>query len=184
MTHRPPLTRERIIETALHLVDGQGLGRLTMRRLGDMLEVEAMAIYHHLPSGKEQLLDGLVGHVAAMPVAPGSGAWRGRLADWAAAYRERLMAHDGVMPLLVTRRNSGALLETTLSLRDVLTSAGFAPAAAQAGAHAALSYLIGHVAQEARATRATDAVEEVDGGNWDTRFLNGLELVLTGISGR
>ena len=54
---REPLTRDRIIDTALHIVDGQGLGRLTMRRLGDALQVEAMAIYHHLPRGKEELLD-------------------------------------------------------------------------------------------------------------------------------
>src|SRR3954451_24152005 len=75
--HREPLTRDRIIETALHIVDGQGLGRLTMRRLGDALQVEAMAIYHHLPRGKEELLDGLVAHVAAMPAAwprPANGA--------------------------------------------------------------------------------------------------------------
>src|SRR3954452_7218175 len=73
LTLREPLTRERIIEAALHIIDGQGLGRLTMRRLGDALQVEAMAIYHHLPRGKEELLDGLIAHVAAMPAAwPGS----------------------------------------------------------------------------------------------------------------
>src|SRR5437868_13679036 len=65
--NRTPLSTERIIEAALQIVDGQGLSRLTMRRLGDALEVEAMAIYHHLPRGKEQLLDGLVAHVAAAP---------------------------------------------------------------------------------------------------------------------
>src|SRR4051794_39300855 len=69
-TRRPPLTRERIIDAALHLVNGQGLRRLTMRRLGDALEVEAMAIYHHLPRGKEQLLDALVGYVADLPARP------------------------------------------------------------------------------------------------------------------
>src|SRR5919198_36048 len=68
---REPLTRERIIDTALHIVDGQGLSRLTMRRLGDALQVEAMAIYHHLPRGKEQLLEQLIAHVAAVPV-PGA----------------------------------------------------------------------------------------------------------------
>ena len=69
--HRTPLSTERIIEAALQIVDGQGLGRLTMRRLGDALEVEAMAIYHHLPHGKEQLLD------AAVPTSPPAGACGG-----------------------------------------------------------------------------------------------------------
>lgn len=50
------LSRERIIIEALHIIAGRGLGGLSMRRLGDALEVEAMAIYHHFPLGKEQLL--------------------------------------------------------------------------------------------------------------------------------
>src|SRR3954464_14791183 len=123
MTPRPPLTRDRIIETALHIVDGQGLSRLTMRRLGDALEVEAMAIYHHLPRGKEELLDGLVAHVAVLPAntAPSApGSWRERLRDWAEAYRPRLLEHAGVLPLVVTRRNPSALTGTTDSLREVL----------------------------------------------------------------
>ncbi|MGK5559059.1 TetR/AcrR family transcriptional regulator, partial [Actinomadura kijaniata] len=95
--NRPPLTIERIIESALHIIDGQGLGRLTMRRLGDSLEVEAMAIYHHLPRGKEQLLDGLVAHVAAAPAdATGAAGWRDALRRWAVAYRARLLEHAGV----------------------------------------------------------------------------------------
>src|SRR3954470_15771957 len=93
LTLREPLTRERIIEAALHIIDGQGLGRLTMRRLGDSLEVEAMAIYHHLPHGKEQLLEQLISHVAALPVPPGAGSPRDRLRAWATAYRDRLLDH-------------------------------------------------------------------------------------------
>ena len=78
-----PLSRERIIEAALHIADTQGLRRLTMRRLGDALQVEAMAIYHHLPRGKEALMDALAEHVTAVHVeqarhlaghAPGPGA--------------------------------------------------------------------------------------------------------------
>src|SRR3954447_27028226 len=101
MSQRPPLTRERIIETALHLIDGQGLGRLTMRRLGDSLEVEAMAIYHHLPHGKEQLLEQLIAHVAAHRVPRGTGGARERLNAWARLYRDRRLEHIGVMPLIV-----------------------------------------------------------------------------------
>src|ERR687887_298325 len=147
---REPLTRERIIDTALHIVDGQGLSRLTMRRLGDALQVEAMAIYHHLPRGKEELLDGLVAHV-------------------------------GVLPLLMTRRNPVALAETTASLREVLRMAGFLDAAAAAGAHTLLGYVIGHAALEARgkeARRPDDPDEIVD---WDRRFTLGLDVVLAGL---
>jgi len=55
----PPLSRERIVDTALALVDQQGLSALTFRRLGKALACEAMSIYHYFPS-KRHLLDALV----------------------------------------------------------------------------------------------------------------------------
>lgn len=179
MSQRAPLTRERIIETALHLIDGQGLSRLTMRRLGDSLEVEAMAIYHHLPNGKEQLLGQLIAHVAALPVPPGAGPAADRLRAWAGAYRDRLLAHAGVMPLIVTRRNPGALLSTTVSIQEILRAAGRTEADAAVGAHTLLSYLIGEVALEARERAADITPEDVD---HDGRFRAGLDRVLAAIT--
>ena len=55
----PALSRERIVDTALALVDQQGLSALTFRRLGKALACEAMSIYHYFPS-KRHLLDALV----------------------------------------------------------------------------------------------------------------------------
>src|SRR5512139_1127602 len=148
---REPLTRDRIIEAALHIVDGQGLSRLTMRRLGDALAVEAMAIYHHLPRGKEQLLDGLIEEVAARPADPGAldaaggpGAWQEALRDWAHGYRARLLLHVGVLPLLLTRRNPPVLTATTASLQEILRRAGFPERAGTTGAHTLIGYVIGH----------------------------------------
>ena len=174
--NRPPLTRDRIIEAALHIVDGQGLGRLTMRRLGDALQVEAMAIYHHMPRGKEELLDGLVSHVAVLPARPG-GDWRQALREWAAAYRARLMAHSGVLPLVVTRRNPAALTDTAASVREILYRAGLPEGAAADGAHALLGYVIGQAALEMRGPSPGEPP-----GDWDARFTAGLELILTGLS--
>ncbi|TNY36337.1 TetR/AcrR family transcriptional regulator [Thermomonospora catenispora] len=178
--NRPPLTRERIIEAALHIVDGQGLGRLTMRRLGDALQVEAMAIYHHMPRGKEELLDGLVSHVAVFPARPPAGEdWRRALREWATAYRARLTAHSGVLPLVVTRRNPAALSDTAASLREILRRAGLPEGAAADGAHALLGYVIGQTALELRGPSPGEPPTD-----WDARFTAGLELILTGLSSR
>ncbi|MCW2900663.1 MAG: regulatory protein TetR [Streptosporangiaceae bacterium] len=182
---REPLTRDRIIETALHIVDGQGLGRLTMRRLGDALEVEAMAIYHHLPRGKEELLDGLVAHVAVLPAdtsaSHDAGGWRERLRTWAGAYRTRLLEHAGVLPLVVTRRNPTALIATTDSLREVLRLAGFLNGAAAAGAHTLIGYVIGHTALEVRGRELRRTADPGDAVDWDHRFTAGLDVVLAGL---
>ncbi|MGH2812109.1 MAG: TetR/AcrR family transcriptional regulator [Actinomycetota bacterium] len=55
---RSRLGRRRVLETALGLVDRDGLDALTMRRLGTELGVDPMTIHHHVES-KEGLLDGI-----------------------------------------------------------------------------------------------------------------------------
>src|SRR4029434_1552512 len=46
--HREPLSRDRIIETALRVMDDEGLEAVTMRRIGRELGVEAMSLYTHV----------------------------------------------------------------------------------------------------------------------------------------
>jgi AcrR family transcriptional regulator len=53
------LSRERIVEAALALIDRDGLAALSMRRLGTELGYEAMSLYHFFP-GKQHLMDALV----------------------------------------------------------------------------------------------------------------------------
>ena len=56
---RTPLTRERIIEAALHVMDEEGLESVTMRRIGRELGVEAMSLYGHDANhvtGKDDIL--------------------------------------------------------------------------------------------------------------------------------
>ncbi|MEU9191830.1 TetR/AcrR family transcriptional regulator C-terminal domain-containing protein [Streptomyces hundungensis] len=80
------LSRERVLDAALDLVDREGVAALTMRKLGAELGVEAMTLYHHV-GNKGELLDALVGRVvrrAAMGLPPGgvtpSSAREGRAA--------------------------------------------------------------------------------------------------------
>jgi AcrR family transcriptional regulator len=55
---RPPLTRARIIESGLTIVDEDGLDALSMRRLGRQLGVEAMSLYHHVRD-KDDVVNGI-----------------------------------------------------------------------------------------------------------------------------
>src|SRR5262245_63179801 len=53
---REPLTRERIVDAALGLMDAEGLEAVTMRRIGRELGVEAMSLYNHVED-KDDILN-------------------------------------------------------------------------------------------------------------------------------
>ena len=57
-TARERLTRRRVLEGALLLVDTEGAAALSMRRLAAALGTSPMSLYHHV-AGREELLDGL-----------------------------------------------------------------------------------------------------------------------------
>lgn len=59
MSARTPLSRERIVEAALALIDSAGVEGFSMRALGRQLDVDPMAIYHHLPN-KDAVFDAIV----------------------------------------------------------------------------------------------------------------------------
>ncbi len=98
------LSRQRVLEAALAIVDAEGLGALTMRRLGAELEVEAMSLYRHVPS-KEALLDGIVElivleiDVPAVDDGDWAEAWRGV----GRSYRQAALAHPNAFPLVTMR---------------------------------------------------------------------------------
>ena len=56
---RVPLNRERVLAAAVELADREGIDALSMRRLGQELSVEAMALYNHV-ANKDDLLNGMV----------------------------------------------------------------------------------------------------------------------------
>ncbi|MDQ6725753.1 MAG: TetR/AcrR family transcriptional regulator C-terminal domain-containing protein [Actinomycetota bacterium] len=100
---RPPLSRESIFETALHLVDAHGIGALTMRRLAAEMGVGTMSLYSHVPN-KDDLLDGVVGTVAGeIGVAPVGSDWRQAVRHMLSEFRRVARRHPNVVPLMVTR---------------------------------------------------------------------------------
>lgn len=87
---RVPLTRELVLQTALRLADQGGLESLSMRKLGQELGVEAMALYYHF-ANKEEVLDGIVDLVYTEIDVPVAGE------DWRTAMRRRAISlHDGL----------------------------------------------------------------------------------------
>ncbi|WP_240802429.1 TetR/AcrR family transcriptional regulator [Streptomyces sp. A0642] len=121
------LSRERVLASALDVVDRDGLSGLSMRKLGAELSVEAMALYRYAPS-KEALLDGLVeefsreveGILERSPRAepeitdPPTPDWLAQLHHIALSTYDVALLHPHVVPLLATR-----LLSTPLAQRPL-----------------------------------------------------------------
>lgn len=68
--NRDPLSRDRILEAAVRLVDDEGLAAVTMRRLATDLGVGTMSLYTYVPN-KEVLLDGVMETVFSQIRVPG-----------------------------------------------------------------------------------------------------------------
>ena len=102
---RPPTTdREAVLETALRLLDAEGVEALTMRRLAGELGVSAMAPYRHVGS-KDELLMVLVDRLAARLVYPPRPAdpKGALLVLWSTIY-DSLAEHPWVPEVLARRR--------------------------------------------------------------------------------
>jgi AcrR family transcriptional regulator len=101
------LDQQTILTAAAGLVDAEGLGDLTMRRLGTALGVEAMSLYRYFPS-RRQLLDALVEDVVLTTATDPElqfavdDDWRDYLHRLAHGCRQMALSHPKLFPLVAT----------------------------------------------------------------------------------
>lgn len=131
---RERLTRERVVEAALRVMDAEGLEAVSMRRLAREVGVEAMSLYNHVRD-KDDLIDAICVRVMqdfrfGDPDAP----WLERAGFAAREWRRVLMRHPNVITLFSGRRKPmtdatalrpmehalGILREAGLSDRDAV----------------------------------------------------------------
>ena len=147
---RTPLSRERVLKTALALADASGIESLTMRKLGEAVGVEAMSLYNHVPS-KGDLLDGLIDLVfSEIELPSGADGWKTAMRQRAISARAVLSRHRWAIGLMESRTSPGpATLRHHDAVIGCLRKAGF-PVALAAHAYSALdSYIYGFALQEA-----------------------------------
>jgi AcrR family transcriptional regulator len=98
--HKPILSRELIISTALDLVDRTG--RFTLPELAQRLGVSVSSLYHHV-GGRADIVEGIRGQLASTLTLPEDLDWQDAVAHWATAYRDSFAAHPAVIPMLVSQ---------------------------------------------------------------------------------
>jgi AcrR family transcriptional regulator len=150
------LTPQRVVDAAIELVDRNGLGALTMRRLGAALGVEAMSLYKHV-ANKEALLDAMVDQVIGAIAIPEEGTpWRDAMTERAASARAVLGRHAWVIGLLESGADSGPRTMRYLdAIIGSLRAAGFSLEDAGRAFMVLDSYVYGHVVQESSFARGT-----------------------------
>ncbi|GAA2156389.1 TetR family transcriptional regulator [Humibacillus xanthopallidus] len=154
------LSRDRIIDEAIALVDSEGVNALTMRRLGTRLGVEAMALYRYV-NGREDLLEGVVDRlVSSLEIDPGArmepaDGWQAFLQWMAHNVRQLALDHPLAFPLIATRHPAAPWLRPPLrslavveEFLDGLLRRGFTEAQAVRAYRTFTSFLLGHLLLE------------------------------------
>jgi AcrR family transcriptional regulator len=173
------LNRELVLDAAIELIERDGEGALTMRRLGSSLGVEGMAIYHHF-SSRDELL-GALGDRLLAPLGELEldGEWRGACRRFARAVRELAVRRPATFRLVgLQPLDSAFSLQAVERLLGVLVTAGFEPGDALGVYRAVVSYARGYALAEV--TGFTVDAADAEGRRRLTRLAKGDFPILAG----
>jgi AcrR family transcriptional regulator len=123
---KPSRSVDEVVGAAIALADAEGLGALSMRRVGEVLQLSPMSLYTYVRSKDELLdlmLDRVVGEVAEPD--PADGDWRHQLTllsrqRWAMAQRHPWILQVGANQRPPLGPNVLAKVEATLRAIDGL----------------------------------------------------------------
>jgi AcrR family transcriptional regulator len=208
---RAPLSRERVLETAVGLADEHGIEWLSMRKLAEELGVAAMSLYHYFPN-KGALVDGMIDIVFGEIEPPSPDLeWKTAMRRRAVSTREALNRHRWAVGLMEGRTSHGP---SNLRLHDAvlgcLRGAGFSLEMTVHAYSVQDAYIYGFAVQEtdmssetrddfaAEAQRQAEAYKDVladypnlvevvaghvakAGYDYATEFRFGLDLILEGL---
>jgi AcrR family transcriptional regulator len=200
----PPLTRQRIAAEALALLDGEGVDRLTMRRLAERLGTGSTTLYWHVKTKEDVLdltLDMIFGEIEIPDEDEG---WRAAVTTLAGRWRSVLLKHPWSAVLLGRPMLGPNVLARSEFLYSTLIKAGVGGPSLTAAAYGLSNYIIGSALMQATwQTNADPDIRQaarehlrtsrdsypslaehgpmVAGDDWDSGFTLGLAWLLDGI---
>jgi AcrR family transcriptional regulator len=141
---RAPLTKDRVLQAAIELADRDGIDAVSMRKLGQELGVEAMALYRHVRD-KDDILDGAVDRVVGEIGRPElDDDWKTAMRRLALAGRAVMLRHPWAPAVLVDRQNVGpATLGHIDQVLAILKRGGFPIELAHHALHVLGSRILG-----------------------------------------
>jgi len=122
----PGLSRERIVDAALELIDRDGLEAFSVRGLAQHLSVYPTALYWHVPN-RNALLGDVVSSVLSGITPPDEPEWTDWLRKLMRSYRAAVRKHPNVAPLIGAQLVSNSSIDFVMieQILTVLERAGF-----------------------------------------------------------
>jgi TetR/AcrR family tetracycline transcriptional repressor len=193
------LTPQEVAEAAMRLILAEGEQALTMRRLGEVLGVKAMALYNHFPD-KDAILDAVASlAIARLPAPPAKGSWKSRIKTICHGIRSMALEHPNLFRVAMTRPTppSSAMPQIEAAL-SALADSGLGPAAQAVAYHTLRLYVRAYCLWEIEElTRGGDPTELARAAapyphtaaaasfiftpDADRQFEAGLDLILRGL---
>ena len=141
--HKEPITAGRIVDAALQLVESEGYGALTMRRVAAVLHSSPGALYAHVRD-KAELDDLMIGELCSrvtLPT-PDPAQWKAQVMDVCRQLRDQYLRYPGISrATLTTVPRSLDTLRINEGLLAILLAAGVSPQPAGWATDAAFLYI-------------------------------------------
>lgn len=202
----PPLSLERIVATAIELLDAQGIDGLTMRRLADRLGSGVMSLYWHIEKKDDVFdlaLDSVLEYLGPPRMVEAED-WRGEVAYMLEDWRSSMLRHPWSASLLPRRALGPNILSRLELLSKTLSRAGVADADLNVAIWSLWNYVMGatitrasfdlsdddRAAAQQRLTSLSERYPTIErsrlllDSNWSEAFRKGLDFLLDGLAPR
>ncbi|WP_419998849.1 TetR/AcrR family transcriptional regulator C-terminal domain-containing protein [Streptomyces boninensis] len=202
----PPLTRTRIVDAAVALLDEEGIDRLTMRRLAERLDVVAPSLYWHVDTKDDVIdlaVDAIFGEAPPRSRMGRAEEWRADVTALLACWRTALLRHPWAAAVPARRRPTIGphFLAGMEILQATLTRAGFTGDGLAAATWALYNHVMGsassqtalHITAEERRLGQEQLQAAADqyptlaangylyDDDWDGSYSTGLAYLLDGL---
>ncbi len=114
------LSLQKIVDEAITIADANGIENLSMRKLADNLDVEAMSLYHHIVNKRDLIASMVDAVVPTIPLLNECTDWKDALRRRADIMRKTLLAHPWAAHEFVAGMNVGPNM-----LRYIDTTVGY-----------------------------------------------------------
>jgi len=174
------LSRERVVEAGLDLINQKSVDAVTMRSLAQALGVTPMALYNHF-GGKRDLLRAIAEHVIGrVEFDAGHPDWQGQIRHCFRTLRTICLEHPGLPRLLEIE---GAAPPSVFTPMEVAAAALERAGLNELDSLRTFYVLVGFTLSQAsyQTFRVGPRVELAAPWDFDASFEYGLELIITGV---